>query len=125
MKTEKNVEDVILDLRKRLVEITTVDFGKYFVKGLKTDMTFELRPDYDCMEFGFHVGQIVKRVFSVNCRPVETLGVCAGVGKGCLKDPDEDQIWFLWDKEDGVTHYCSERAIDLFKNNILPFENNS
>lgn len=120
--TNMDDRDIVLiknQLENKLAEITIKKSKKF---SLLTDVEgdhIEISSDYDHKKFGFSKGQFIKKnVHSIGSK----IGICVGVGKGCSHEPERIEIWFLWQNDEGISHYCGKRAEDFKRYNFVLLE---
>lgn len=105
-------------LKKKLEKITkTLEVGKLLVTG-NGGGQIELKTDFDVKKFGYSAGQFVRRV-TCSCGCQTSIGLVVGVGKGCPKNPDNEDLWFLWERDRGISHYCESTAKDFEKHGFV------
>jgi len=109
-------------LNKKLAEISVKISDKLSRIKANDGQMIDIRPDYDPEEFGFSPGQFVSRTGGCGHGSFSYLGICVGVGKGCPNDPEKDEIWFLFQHEEGISHFCNKNAKDFEESDILLVE---
>ena len=70
----------------------------------KTEIT--ISSNYDLEKFRFQSGQFIQMEYGCCCHPQNKIGVCVGVGKGCPKNKEAEDLWLLIEEGIGIMHFC-------------------
>jgi hypothetical protein len=110
MERKPNELEIRRALLSRLLEITMTDSDEETIVESNNGTSVVLSKVYDTDKFRFRPGQFIQ--ISFFCRPV--IALCVGVAKGCLKDKERDELWFLMEGGRGVTHFCGADASGFY-----------
>jgi hypothetical protein len=109
---ELEVKQVLLS---RLSEITlsSSDEASVILSRRKTKIT--IRKNYDTKKFRFLPGQFIQVIYGCSRHPKNEIMLCVGIGKGCPDDKERDELWFLGEEDEGITHFCASDSEDFNK----------
>lgn len=119
----RDLEQVKIELLKKFQSITSNEKDKLFVRPMNSVVKIQIQMDYDLEVFGFDFLQFVEKVNTIDApgrkHSAAIIGLCAGVGKGCPKYPENEQLWFLFEDEEGIRHFCELRTAEELKGEVI------
>lgn len=117
MNTNNDYQLIKDQLIKTLYEITIPLSKTLSLVRACSGHNIEIRNNYPIEEFGFSTGQFVKE--TCPCGSHFRIMLCVGVGKGCPDNPDEEELWFLFQDDAGIRHICGGRMEKFLSLNMV------
>lgn len=100
----KNLLEIKDRLKKQLVEISSVsESGKILITSNYGEK-IEIRSVYSKKEFGLPLGRMIRKRADHS-----SVAIVIGVGKGCHSNPEQENLYFLFNGDTGISHHCGER----------------
>ncbi|MFA6393109.1 MAG: hypothetical protein WCW54_03430 [Candidatus Paceibacterota bacterium] len=121
MKLIETILEFREELKNELACITTKKSDTSSIILLSSGNEISITSDYNPKEFGFSPEDFVSVPCNCGCILGFKIGICVGVGKGCSKSPEQDELWFFLQGNKGITHFCGARANDFAKNGVVLF----
>lgn len=104
MRQKENILEIKDRLKIKVAEISSVsESGKILITS-NDGKNIEIRSTYSKKEFGLPIGRMIRK------RSDHSLvGIVIGVGKGCRHNPGQEDLFFLFKGDSGISHYCGNR----------------
>lgn len=104
----KNLLEIKDRLKKELVEISSVsETGKILITS-NYGAPIEIRSVYSKKQFGLPLGRMVRKQIDHS-----QVGIVVGVGKGCRDNPGQEDLYFLFNGDTGISHHCGHRKLEF------------
>lgn len=108
MERKHNAEEIKSYLQEKLkritssedekgIEVVTGENGRFLLSKSKIE------------RFGFRYGDFIQVVYGCSCHLKVEIALCVGVAKGCPGDPEREELWFLFEDDDFLSHFCGDR----------------
>jgi len=110
MQKKANELEIKQSLLSKLSKITTCEDDKESIILGADETTVIVRKKYDKEKFRFLPGQFIQVIYGCSCDQRNEIALCVGVGKGCSKDKERDELWFLFEENGGISHFCGARV---------------
>lgn len=104
MSKQENLLEIKDRLKIKVAEISSVsESGKILITS-NDGKKIEIRSTYSKKEFGLPIGRMIRKQSDHSC-----IGIVIGVGKGCCSNPEQENLYFLFKGDTGISHYCGKR----------------
>jgi hypothetical protein len=111
MERKSNENTIKKVLLKKLLEITVSSDSDGMMTSVllanntdKTEIT--VSRDYSIEKFRFQPGQFIQIEYGCSCHRRDDIALCVGVGKGCPDNEEIENLWFLMEEDEGISHFC-------------------
>jgi len=101
---ELEIKQGLLSQLSKITLLPNGDTSVLLANDKKTEIT--VSKIYDLEKFRLKPGQFIQMEYGCSCHPQNKIGICVGVGKGCPKDKEADELWLLMEENDGIIHFC-------------------
>lgn len=107
MERKPNEEEIKSYLQEKLKGITFSQNEQNIEVVTKENGTLLLNKS-ETERFGFKFGDFVQVVYGCRCHPKNEIALCVGVAKGCPGDPENEELWFLFEEDNFLSHFCGD-----------------
>lgn len=119
MERKPNESDIKQGLISRLAEITTSSNGENSVVLSNDQETYiDISLNYGSSKFRFKPGQFIQLKYGFPGNYKEAIGLVVGVGKWDPRTEDEDELWFLFEQNPGISYFRNTNNLCFIEKEI-------